>query len=135
MERNNGASHRPSSRDFGPIAGGYDANGSSSNRHYRTAEFDEPEAGLDYIFQTDKSAASVEEVHRKYFRSAVRANSEVGDRHPDYYLPSQGGRSQHRYWVVDRDKIEYGLKIAGHVIFWGSIGAIATAILVGLIFG
>lgn len=135
MERNNGASHRSSQRDFGPIAGHPDLNRSPAGWPDRTGGSPAQEDGLDYIFQTDKSAASVEEIHRRYFRPSVRANSQVGDRHPDYYLPSQGGRSRHRYWVVDRDKVEYWVKIAGHVVFWGSIGAIATAILVGLIFG
>jgi hypothetical protein len=34
--------------------------------------------------------------------------------------------------MVDRDAVTYYAKLAGHVIFWGSIGAIAVALIVGL---
>ena len=97
------------------------------------AEYTESQAGLlDYIYATDKSAASVEEIHRRYFRSAISANDQMGDWYPDHYLPRKRRRPERRYWVVDRDKVESWLKLAGQAVFIAAIAALTVSILVGI---
>ena len=97
------------------------------------SEYTKPEAGsLDFLYSLDRSAASVEEALRAYFGSNVSASDQMGDWPVDYRVPRKRRRPEHRYWMVDRDKVESWLKLAGQAVFVAAIAALAMSLIVGL---